>query len=119
MTDEQIREYMKDKVSRFDIENDVPDDTAAEELGPIENGLSNSSNSREIAFLKNVVDTPGSGVAARYRRLGLSGRRGQKLKNRLLERGMIEEQLGTTPAGRLMSIRLTEQGKKRLSNERI
>ena len=73
-------------------------------------------SSLEITFLKDVVDNPDSGVAARYKRLGLSGRQGQKLKTRLLDQSMIEEQLGTTQAGKLMTISLTEQGRQLLAN---
>jgi hypothetical protein len=115
VTDEQIREYMKDKVSQFGIENAVSDDVAGAEEGPGEDGGGNSLTSMEIAFLRDVEDNPDSGVAARYKRLGLSGRQGQKLKTKLLEQGLIEEQLGTTPAGRLMTIRLSGQGTQLLS----
>jgi len=116
VTDEQIRDYMKDKVSQFSTEEEASDDMAAgAEQGITDESDDGSTNALEIAFLKDVVDNPDSGVAARYKRLGLSGRQGQKLKNRLLEQGLIEEQLGTTPAGRLMSIRLTEQGGQSLS----
>jgi hypothetical protein len=116
VTDEQIREYMKDKVSQFGTGDAVSDETAGNEQGSTEEGEGAPVDSLETAFLRDVVDNPQSGVAARYKRLGLSGRQGQKLKTSLLEQGMIEEQLGTTPAGRLMAIRLTEQGKQMLSN---
>ena len=116
VTDEQIREYMKDKVSQLGTEDGVSDVTAGVEEGPDEDGVGGPANTLEIAFLKDVVDNPDTGVAARYKRLGLSGRQGQKLKTKLLEQGLIEEQLGTTHAGRLMTIRLTEQGRQMLSN---
>jgi predicted transcriptional regulator len=70
----------------------------------------------EIAFLKDVVDDPDSGVAARYKRLGLSGRQGQKVKTKLLEEGFIQEELETTHTGRLTTIRLTEKGNELLPN---
>jgi len=114
VTDDQIREYMKDKVSRLGTGDQASDGAAAQEEGLPENGASGPSNGPEIAFLKDVVDRPDSGVAARYKRLGLSGRQGQKLKTKLLDQGLIEEQLETTHAGRLMTIRLTEQGKQLL-----
>jgi hypothetical protein len=115
VTDEQIREYMKDKVSQLGAEDQVSEATVEEEQGPMEEGDAGPANSLEIAFLRDVEDNPDSGVAARYKRLGLSGRQGQKLKTSLLEQGLIEEQLGTTPAGRLMTIRLSEQGRQLLS----
>jgi hypothetical protein len=116
VTDEQIREYMKDKVSRLGTEDEMPDDAASvEEETLTKNGPGSLLNGLEIDFLKDVVDNPESGVAARYKRLGLSGRQGQKLKTRLLDQGLIEEQLGTTQAGRLTTIRLTETGRQLLS----
>ena len=116
VTDEQIRAYMKDKVSQLGSEDEVSDETAGNEHGATEEGDGAPVNSLEIAFLKDVADYPDSGVAARYKRLGLSGRQGQKLKTKLLEQGLVEEQLVTTPAGRLMTINLTEQGRQRLLN---
>ncbi|HSW00412.1 MAG TPA: DUF87 domain-containing protein [Sedimentisphaerales bacterium] len=115
VTDEQIREYMKDKVSQLGTEDQVSDDTAAEEHGSTEEGDGAPMNRLEIAFLRDVVDYPDSGVAARYKRLGLSARQGQKLKSSLLDEGLIEEHLETTHTGRRMTIRLTEEGKQLLS----
>ena len=114
VTDDQIREYMKDKMPQLGTEDQVPENTAGDTERLTEEDAASLLNGLEIAFLKDVVDYPDSGVAARYKRLGLSGRQGQKLKTRLLDQGLIEEQLGTTPAGRLMTIRLTEQGKQLL-----
>jgi len=116
VTDEQIRDYMKDKMPQLGTEDGVSDGTVGEEQEPMEKGDGGPGNALEIAFLKDVVDNPDSGVAARYKRLGLSGRQGQKLKTGLLDQGLIEEQLGTTQAGRLMTIRLTEQGRQLLLN---
>jgi hypothetical protein len=116
VTDEQIRDYMREKVSRLGGDGGLSEDTLTEEDEPTANDEDNLLSSPEIMFLKDVADYPGSGVAARYKRLGLSGRQGQKLKTSLLEQSLIEEQLGTTPAGRLMTIRLTEQGKQLLAN---
>jgi hypothetical protein len=116
VTDDQIRAYMKDKVSQLGTEDEVSDDSEGAEQGPMEEGDGGPANGLETAFLRDVEDHPDSGVAARYKRLGLSGRQGQKLKTKLLEQCLIEEQLGATRAGRLMTIRLTEQGKQLLSN---
>jgi DNA helicase HerA-like ATPase len=65
----------------------------------------------ELAFLRDVREYPDSGIAARYQRLGLSVRQGQKLKARLIEQGLIEEHMDTTNKGRLSIIQLTPKGK--------
>lgn len=70
----------------------------------------------EMAFLKDIQEHPDSGVAARYERLGLSVRQGQKLIEKLFEEGLIEQRLETTRTGRVRVIRLAEKGKVALSD---
>ena len=72
--------------------------------------------SNPAAFLKDVVDHPESGVAARYKRLGISVRQGQKLKGQLLLDGQIEEHEERTHIGRVKTVRLTEEGRRTLKN---
>jgi hypothetical protein len=63
------------------------------------------------AFLDDVDHYPDSGIALRYRRLGLSVRQGQKIKIELIAAGWITEEIQTTHHGRVRTIRLTEQGR--------
>ncbi|MCA9445354.1 MAG: hypothetical protein KC964_31485, partial [Candidatus Omnitrophica bacterium] len=65
-------------------------------------------------FLKDIADNPESGVANRYKRLGISVRQGQKLKARLVEEGLIEDKLETSEKGTKRVVRLTEQGDQAL-----
>ena len=69
----------------------------------------------EIAFLNDVQEHPDSGVAARYERLGLSVRQGQRLIEKLFDEGLIEQELETTKTGRVRVICLTEKGRNLLS----
>jgi len=71
----------------------------------------------EIEFLKDVQKYPDSGIAARYKRLNLSVRRGQKLKSRLLEQGLTEEDKKSTRTSRLMLTRLTEKARTVLADQ--
>ncbi|MDI6450491.1 helicase HerA domain-containing protein [Anaerobaca lacustris] len=118
VTDAQIRQYMRQKTVQLDFEDEATKDEAAEGAGPHQDHPESSSSRLEIALLQDVVDHPDSGVAARYKRLGLSARQGHKLKTKLLEQGMIQEQLETTHAGRQMTVRLTEKGEQMLSHAR-
>jgi len=77
-----------------------------------------SIENTEIAFLKDVQEYPDSGIAARYKRLGLSVRHGQKVKARLLEDGLIEEHQEVTKTGRLTSICLTKEGEQSFAKPR-
>lgn len=63
------------------------------------------------ALLTDIARFPESGIAERYKRLGLSVRQGQKTKEALLARGLIQEEIQTTSRGKLRVIRLTEEGR--------
>ena len=56
-----------------------------------DNGISNqkttAAETLELAFLRDVHDYPDSGIAQRYKRLGISVRQGQKIKENTLTRG--------------------------------
>jgi len=68
-----------------------------------------------MQLLKHVKEYPDSGIAARYKRLSLSVRQGQKLKSQALQQSLIEGTIETTKTGRQTFIRLTEKGKTSLS----
>ena len=72
--------------------------------------------SMEDRFLLDVKAHPDSGVAERYRRLGLSVRQGQKLKGYMLDRELVSEVQEHTKTGRLNRIRLTEKAERLLHN---
>jgi hypothetical protein len=92
-----------DEAPKPHLDEEVPHRATEASLGPT-----------SIAFLTDVRDHPESGVAARYKRLGLSVRQGQKLKGKLLQQNLIEERDEHTQTGRLKRIRLTEQGRREL-----
>jgi len=75
----------------------------------LENDKNNDISHMERRFLEDVKNHPESGIAARYRRLGISVRQGNKLKARLMEKGLIEEDMLTTDTGRRKVIRLSEK----------
>jgi len=78
-----------------------------------ERGLDISMN--EMAFLEDLAAFPEGGVAERYKRLGLSVRQGQKVKEALAGKRMIQEQVQTTRFGKLRVIRLTEKARLSMS----
>ncbi len=79
---------------------------------------STATNDLVAAFLEDVTAHPESGIAERYRRLGISVRQGQKLKFRLLEAGLIEDHEELTHVGRIRKIRLTDKGQRFLEKNR-
>jgi len=110
VTDDHIREYMREKTPPPEEEGTIRDASAAD-VTRADSPLTDL----ETAFLQDVADHPEGGVAARYQRLGLSARQGQKLKLKMLEKGLMEEHLETTRVGRLMVIRPSEKGKSALA----
>lgn len=62
-----------------------------------------------INFLKDVQEYPDSGIAARYKRLGITVKQGQELKAKLSQDGLIEEHKEITRTGRRTTIVLTEK----------
>ena len=114
VTDDHIREHMRQKKCLVEVEGPLPDD-AQEAQDSNAKAPGTVLTALDIAFLEDVQDHPDSGVAARYQRLGLSARQGQKLKFKMAEKGLIAERLETTPVGRLAVIELSEKGKETLS----
>jgi len=90
MTDADIREHMQrlvpDIMDEMTHTNGDSEDTkpADQPSGPLP-----GSNKPEIEFLRDIEQYPDSGVAARYKRLGLSARQGQRIKANLLEEGRL------------------------------
>ena len=69
-----------------------------------------------LQFLRDVRDFPDSGIAARYKRVNISVRQGQKLKAKLVTEEIIAEQEELTRTGRLRKICFTEKGKSFLDH---
>jgi Helicase HerA, central domain len=61
-------------------------------------------------FLIDIRDNPESGVAARYKRLSISVRQGQKIKYELLKAGLLTEEEIHNKTGRVIRLSLTQNG---------
>ena len=61
----------------------------------------------EMAFLRDIKEHPDSGIAQRYKRLGISVRQGQKIKENLLHKGVIKEYIETNEKGRIRRLQTT------------
>jgi len=68
--------------------------------------------SEEMVLVMDVVCHPCSGVASRYRRLGLSVSRGSRLLSSLLSSSLLSSHLVTTPSGRVRYVRLEEKARQ-------
>ena len=125
VTDEMIRRRMKPRTQTVEItrKSIAPGPTSPESVPTtaLSNGQTRcplaeeQQRSLETGFLQDVQTHPDSGIAARYKRLGISVRQGQKIKAYLASGGLIEEEETRTPTGRLRVIRLTDKGKQFLN----
>jgi len=77
----------------------------------------NPTDKLKIAFLKDIDGYPDSGIASRYKRLGISVRQGQKIKERTLKENLILENMEISNLGRVKAIQLTCEGKKIIERE--
>jgi hypothetical protein len=112
IADTFIKKHMQD-IAPIDQQEDfrLPDSQPESAL------VSEPKNKDEtlFAFLKDIQQYPVSGIAQRYKRLGISVRQGQKIKAKVLSQGLIEEQIQTTKTGRIKVISLTEKAETLLS----
>ncbi len=113
ITDTYVKKHMQD-IAPVIAEQDfrLPASTEGDSTISKKNDL---AKNMELAFLLDIKDYPDSGIAARYKRLGLSVRQGQKLKAQVLQQSFIEETIETTKTGRIIAITLTNKGMVKVS----
>jgi hypothetical protein len=116
ITDNYIKQHMHDIAPAFEEEDfRLPTGNNSHKTKQTVEVYAKPVEVAETAFLRDVLENPESGIAARYKRLDLSVRQGQKLKIKLLEKELINEYQKTTKTGRLRVIHLTEKGNALLS----
>ncbi|MFH1613639.1 MAG: DUF87 domain-containing protein [Planctomycetota bacterium] len=116
ITDAQIKQHMRNIVSTIpEADFRLP---AEQETTTAPNLNFESENGDVLAFLWDIKQFPGSGIAQRYKRLDISVRKGQKIKDRTLKDDLVEEHIETVRTGRIKIIRLTKKGLSFLSKNR-
>lgn len=68
----------------------------------------------DFEFLQDVMDYQDDGVRVRYKRLGLSVDKGNRLKNQLVGNGILEEQEVKSGRSRKLLLRITRQARSKL-----
>jgi len=114
ITDTYVKKHMQD-IAPVIAEQDFRLPAKADENDNISSNKAHLAENMVMAFLRDIQEYPDSGIAARYKRLSLSVRQGQKLKDLALQQSLIEGTIETTKTGRQTFIRLTEKGKTSLS----
>ena len=67
-----------------------------------------------FTFLEDVIEHQDDGVRTRYKRLGLSADKGTRLKNQLIENGILEEQEVKVGRTRKILLRITHGARTKL-----
>lgn len=115
ISDADVRMRMSSKIGKF--VNAMPvRNLPSLGLTDTPTSIPSQDDAARIRFLRDIVENPESGVAARYKRIGLSVRQGQRLKGKLVLLGMLDEREERTATGRLHIIRLTEKGRVELES---
>jgi len=70
----------------------------------------------EKNILMDISKYPGSGVVERYKRLNLSRRKGNFIKQKLINKGLLKEIPLIVKKGRVMLLELTAKGKNTIKN---
>jgi hypothetical protein len=81
---------------------------------PLDMAVQAMPQTNEQTFLMDILLHPDSGIAQRYKRLSISVRQGQKLKDRLCREGLIAESEAINTAGRKKILVLLPKGKASL-----
>ncbi len=97
---------LKDKYYNDNINtNDIID---TDDINKYEN---NNIKEIEKNILIDIIKNPGAGVVERYKRLGLSRRKGNKAKHALLKKNLVKEIPIITKKGRVVLLELTKYGR--------
>jgi hypothetical protein len=107
VSDSFVKEYMKE-IAPAEHEEDFRLPAKADENN-ISSNKAHMAENLEKAFLRDVKEYPDSGIAARYKRLGLSVRQGQKIKEKLIHKGLINEKVETTRTGKIRKLYLIDK----------
>jgi len=111
VTDEVLRRYLKDRRALSGLRASPVG--AANGFGRIRFG-DRGLEVEAFGLLQDVLEHPDDGVDARYRRLGFSGDKGNRLKEQLLEVAIVEGQLVRVGNTRKLLLRVTDGARREL-----
>ncbi|MDD5458114.1 MAG: DUF87 domain-containing protein [Phycisphaerae bacterium] len=108
ITDQHVKEHMQ-KIAPALAEEDFRLNWENSQ-DPIHEEKTDHAQELENAFLLDIEKFPDSGIAARYKRLEISVRQGQKLKASLCEKNLITDEVETTTSGKIRRLQLSAKG---------
>jgi len=96
--------------------SETPSTAASENDSDASDKASCELSAQEVAFLRDIIKHPLSGVVERYRRLGVSRRKGSTWKEHLTSKGIVQPVDIPTRAGRVVLLEPTTKGIEILRN---
>ncbi len=108
VTDDQLARLMKGSLSLSGLRRAV---RLASGANPSDLIPTHSLEPQAFDFLEDVIWHENDGVRTRYKRLGLSADKGTRLKNRLVESGVLSEQEVKTGRTYKVLLRITPQAR--------
>jgi len=102
ISDQKLKEIMTGKGLLLEIKEETKEIKKIEKLPVL--------SQKEIIFLQDIINHPFSGVVERYKRLGTSRRKGNVIKEKLLEKGIIQQVDIPTHSGKIVLIELKDMG---------
>ena len=69
---------------------------------------------KAVDLLKSIWELPHNGTVQKYRRIGVSRRRGQELRQQLIDAGLVRKATCLVPEGQVVLMEVTEKGREHL-----
>jgi len=114
VTDEVLRGFLSGEITLSGLKRRVGNESGEMGRFRVEADVLDED---ELIFVEDVIRHQDDGVDVRYKRLGLSADKGNRIKNRLLERGWLEQQELALGRTRRMMLRLTPSARRALGSE--
>ena len=112
VSDSEIREHMKGYTA--DTRQNSPEEQAGEgyqEISDLDERAEELSE-KEKELLLSIWEYPLNGTVQKFKRIGVSRRQGQKLRQGLIQRGLIKKVPCRVPEGQVVLIEVTKKGRK-------
>ncbi len=110
VTDKMIQDRMRGYFP--DTSTESPAEGSKKEIAPVSPETELTDQERE--FLIQVHKHPVNGTVEKYKRLGLSRKRGHNLRQNLIEKGLIQIKTISTRTGKVVLMELTDKGRELL-----
>lgn len=114
VTDSLLSQILKGELKQKDLERTLRREMRQDQKPGASDRLLTED---EYRFLHDVLQNPEDGVDARYKRLGLSGEKGNSLKDTLLNRGWIGDTVVKVAKTRRVGLRVPDEQEKILGSE--